>query len=167
MDRTVLCPICHRSLDPNLLAIQPKLEDHIAGILREDNHDWKQDDGVCLECVNDAVEKAIDARSLTSLQAELLTPFPVYSREEQKLLTTPVRVHANPNFAGRGVTVAFLDSGFYPHPDLVKRKYCILCYVDTTGRVPIEKHNFRHPVVTSWHVLMTSAICAGNGFMSD
>jgi serine protease AprX len=167
MDRTVLCPICHSSLDPNLLAIQPKLEDHIAGILRDDNHDWKQDDGVCLECVNEAVEKAIDSRSLTSLQAELLTPFPVYSRDEKKLLTTPVRVHANPNFAGRGVTVAFLDSGFYPHPDLIKPKDRILCYVDATARVPIEKQNFKQPVVTSWHGLMTSAICAGNGFMSD
>ncbi|HEY9527074.1 MAG TPA: S8 family serine peptidase, partial [Anaerolineales bacterium] len=167
MDRTVLCPICHRSLDPNLLAIQPKLEDHIAGILREDNHDWQQDDGVCLECVNDAVEKAIDSRSLTSLQAELLTPFPVYSRKEEKLLTTPVRVHANPNFAGRGVTVAFLDSGFYPHPDLVKPRDRILCYVDATARVAIEKQNFKQPAVTSWHGLMTSAICAGNGFMSD
>ena len=90
MDRTVLC---HGSLDPNLLAIQPKLEDHIAGILREDNHDWKQDDGVCPECVHDAVERAIGTRSVTSLQAELLTPFPVYSREEKRLLPTPIRLH--------------------------------------------------------------------------
>ena len=164
---TVFCPLCQSPLDPSFLVILPKLEDHIAGILRENNPDWTDEDGVCLECVNDAVEKAIDSRSLTSLQAELLTPFPVYSREEKKLLTAPVRVHANPNFSGRGITVAFLDSGFYPHPDLVKPKDRILCYVDATGRVPIEKQNFKQPVVTSWHGLMTSAICAGNGFMSD
>jgi serine protease AprX len=71
------------------------------------------------------------------------------------------------NFAGRGVTVAFLDSGFYPHPDLVKPRDRILCYVDATARVAIEKQNFKQPAVTSWHGLMTSAICAGNGFMSD
>ncbi|MEO5886757.1 MAG: S8 family serine peptidase, partial [Anaerolineales bacterium] len=108
----------------------------------------------------------MEARSLTSLQAELLTPFPVYSRNEKQLLTTPVRVHANLNFAGRGVTVAFIDSGFYPHPDLIRPKNRILCYVDATGRVPVEKQSFKQPIVTSWHGLMTSAICAGNGFMS-
>jgi serine protease AprX len=164
---TGFCPLCQSPLDPSILAILPKLEDRIARILHENNPDWTDEDSVCLECVNDAVEKAIDSRSLTSLQAELLTPFPVYSREEKKLLTTPVRVHANPNFAGRGVTVAFLDSGFYPHPDLVRPKNRILCYVDATGRVPVEKQNFKKPIVTSWHGLMTSAICAGNGFMSN
>jgi len=167
MDRIMLCPFCHSSLDPDLLAIQPKLEDHIARILRENNHDWKQEDGACPECVHDAVKRAIEARSLTSLQAELLTPFPVYSRDEKRLLPTPVRVHANLNFAGRGVTVAFLDSGFYPHPDLIRPKNRILCYVDATGRVPVEKQNFKKPIVTSWHGLMTSAICSGNGFMSN
>ena len=166
MQRSTLCPLCHRPLDPVLVAIQPQLEDHIARILRENNHDWKPDDGICPECVHNAVEKAIEARSPTSLQAEQLTPFPVYSRDEKRLMPTPLRVYANPNFTGRGVTIAFLDSGFYPHPDLIRPKNCILCYVDTIGRVPIEKQNFKKPIVTSWHGLMTSTICAGNGFMS-
>ena len=166
MNRTDICPLCRRPIDPVIFNIQPKPEDHIARILSETNHRWKPEDGACLDCIHEAVEKAIEARSPTSLQAEQLTPFPVYSRDEKRLLLTPVRVHANPNFTGRGVTVAFLDSGFYPHPDLVKPKSRILCYVDTTGRVPIEKRNFKKPVVTSWHGLMTSAICAGNGFMS-
>ena len=161
------CPLCHRSLDPDLLAIQPKLEDHIARILRETNPGWKPEDGVCPECVQEAVEKAIEARSPTSLQAELLTPFPVYSRDEKQLLSTPPRVYANSIFSGRGITIAFLDSGFYPHPDLVRPKNRILCYVDATGRAPVEKQNFKKPMVTSWHGLMTSAICAGNGFMSN
>lgn len=165
MDHT--CPLCHRPLDPDLFARRPKLEEHIARILHENNPGWKCEDGVCPECVHGAIEKTIEGRSLTSLQAELLTPFPVYSRDEKRLLTTPVRVDANPNFSGRGITIAFLDSGFYPHPDLVRPKNRILCYVDATGRVPIEKQNFKQPLVTSWHGLMTSAICAGNGFMSD
>jgi serine protease AprX len=163
----MLCPLCHRPLDPDLIPVQPKIEDHIARILREDHPGWKPQDGACPECVQKAVEKAIAARSVTSLQEELLTPFPVYSREEQQLLTTPVRVHANPNFAGRGITVAFLDSGFYPHPDLVRPRNRILAYVDATGRIPVEKGNFKQPIVTSWHGLMTSSICAGNGFMSQ
>ena len=167
MDRTALCSICHKPLDPTLLAIGPKIEDYIVRILREAHPGWKPKDGACPECVYEAVEKAIAARSVTSLQAELLTPFPVYSRDEQKLLTTPVRVHANANFTGRGVTIAFLDSGFYPHPDLVRPKNRLLRYVDATGRVPLEKRNFKKPMITSWHGLMTSAICAGNGFLSN
>src|ERR1043165_5283849 len=99
MDRISLCPICDQPLDKNLLAIQPKIEGHIARILNEDHPGWKSQDGACPECVHEAVERAIEARSVTSLQAELLTPFPVYSRDEQKLLTTPVRVNANANFS--------------------------------------------------------------------
>ncbi|HMD82322.1 MAG TPA: S8 family serine peptidase, partial [Anaerolineales bacterium] len=166
MNRTDTCPLCRRPIDPALFATQPKLEDHIARILSENNHSWKPKDGACLECIHGAVEKAIEARSPTSLQAEQLTPFPVYSRDEKRLLPTPVRVQANPNFTGRGITVAFLDSGFYPHPDLVRPKNRILCYVDATARLPVEKQHFKKPVVTSRHGLMTSAICAGNGFMS-
>jgi len=167
MEHIVYCSLCRRPLDPDLLAIQPKIEDHIVRILRENNPEWKTDESLCPECVHEAVEKAIEARSLTSLQAELLTPFPVYSRDEKQLLTTPVRVHANPNLTGRGVTLAFIDSGFYPHPDLIRPTNRILCYVDATGRVPVEKQHFKQPMVTSWHGLMTSAICAGNGFMSN
>ena len=167
MDSPPLCPICQRPLDPILLAIQPRLEAHIERILRANHPDWHPQEGVCPECIHEAVEKAIESRSLTSLQAELLTPFPVYSQDEKRLLPTPVRVHANPNFSGRGVTVAFLDSGFYPHPDLVRPKDRILCYVDATARIPVEKEHFKQPMVTSWHGLMTSAIGAGNGFMSD
>ena len=86
MTSTVLCPLCHRPLDPDLLAIQPKIEDHIARILSENNPGWKPEDGACPDCVHEAVEKAIEARSLTSLRAELLTPFPVYSREEKNIV---------------------------------------------------------------------------------
>ncbi len=161
------CPFCRRPLDPALIEIQPKLEDHIARILRESNPGWKRDDGICPDCVHGAVEKAIESRSPTSLQVELLTPFPVYSRDEKRLLPTPLRVHANPNFTGRGVVVAFLDSGFYPHPDLVRPKNRILCYVDAIGHTPVEKPSFKKSNVTSWHGLMTSCVGFGNGFMSN
>ena len=166
MSRPLTCPLCSRPLDPDLVDIQPKIEEHIARILQEANPDWKPEDGACPECVHEAVLKAIEARSPTSLHTELLVPFPVYSRDEKKLLPTPVRVHANPNFTGRGVNVAFLDSGFYPHPDLVRPKNRILCYVDATQQTPVVKQNFKKPSVTSWHGLMTSTIFAGNGFMS-
>jgi serine protease AprX len=163
----MVCPLCGRPLDAALLQIQPKVENHIVCILQEHNPGWMPVDGVCPECVHGAVVKAIAARSPTSLQDELHTPVPVYSKCEAQLIPTPARVHANPNFNGHGTTVGFLDSGFYPHPDLVLPNNRVVAYVDATGRVPAEKQGFKKPLVTSWHGLMTSTICAGNGFMSD
>ena len=36
------------------------------------------------------------------------------------VLTTARRLDAHPDYAGHGVTIAFLDSGFQRHPDLVE-----------------------------------------------
>ena len=34
------------------------------------------------------------------------------------VIPTADRLKVDPRFTGRGVTIAFLDSGFYQHPDL-------------------------------------------------
>lgn len=83
------------------------------------------------------------------------------------VLPTPLRMNAPPQYTGRGVTMAFLDSGFYPHPDLTQPQDRILCYVDATLKQPIEKKNFRRPNLSSWHGLMTAGVGAGNGYASD
>ena len=44
-----------------------------------------------------------------------------------------VRMGASPDFSGRGIVVAFLDSGFFAHPDLTQPEDRILAYVDLTG----------------------------------
>ncbi|MGH9881674.1 MAG: hypothetical protein ACRD6N_09590, partial [Pyrinomonadaceae bacterium] len=44
------------------------------------------------------------------------------------VLPTPLRMNADERFTGRGVTMAFLDSGFYKHPDLVEPKNRIVAY---------------------------------------
>jgi serine protease AprX len=75
------------------------------------------------------------------------------------------RLGADERFAGRGVTIAFLDSGFYAHPDLTTPRSRILAYHDMLaqrgGRTMPE------PDVSSWHGMMTSVVCAGNGALSD
>lgn len=79
------------------------------------------------------------------------------------VLPTPMRVGADERFAGRGVTIAFLDSGFYPHPDLIRPENRILCYTSTTPREEFED-SFRTPDPASWHGTMTSVVAAGNGY---
>ena len=40
------------------------------------------------------------------------------------------RLNVDPRFTGRGVTIAFLDSGFYRHPDLVEPNNRIVAFHD-------------------------------------
>src|SRR5690349_24997465 len=49
------------------------------------------------------------------------------------VIPTSVRLNADPEYTGKGVTIAFLDSGFYPHPDLVTPVNRVLAYEDLAG----------------------------------
>jgi serine protease AprX len=74
-----------------------------------------------------------------------------------------VRLNAHPAYSGRGVTVAFLDSGFYPHPDLSDR---IVAYCDVAGERP--QLRAEDSVETwQWHGTQTSVVAAGNGYLCD
>ena len=79
------------------------------------------------------------------------------------VIPTPVRLNANPEYTGKGVTVAFLDSGFYPHPDLLNR---VIAYEDLTR----ERRDLfsTEPVEPwQWHGTQTSVAAAGNGQLSN
>src|SRR5436309_11557965 len=78
------------------------------------------------------------------------------------VLSTPLRMDADERFTGRGVTIAFLDSGFYAHPDLTKPYDRIVAYhsiFSTDGDLTSLDTND----VASWHGMMTSVVAAGNG----
>jgi serine protease AprX len=76
-----------------------------------------------------------------------------------------LRVGANEKLTGRGVTIAFLDAGFYPHPDLVQPRNRIKHYVNISNpdAPPDEYHKADD---SSWHGMMTSVVAAGNGHLS-
>jgi len=63
------------------------------------------------------------------------------------------------------VTLAFLDSGFFPHPDLVTPVNRVVAYEDLTG----ERSLFSTEPVESWqwHGTQTSVVAAGNGRLSN
>jgi serine protease AprX len=71
------------------------------------------------------------------------------------------RLDADPSFTGRGVTIAFLDSGFYPHPDLVEPSNRIAAYEDVTGEYPTLSDGVSES--WQWHGTQTSVAAAGNG----
>lgn len=163
---SAFCPLCGRRADAILLEQSRTLAPHIVNHLRARNPQWNESRGACPRCVLDAVNATRRHHHADSIHDETLSPFPVYSRDEPDLLTTPYRVHAYPQFTGRGVVMAFLDSGFYPHPDLINPYNRILAHIDATLQEPIERPNFRRPALTSWHGLMTSSVAAGNGYLS-
>jgi serine protease AprX len=76
------------------------------------------------------------------------------------MLSLHQRMGASKQYVGRGVVMAFIDSGFYPHPDLAGR---ILTHVDATTQKVIEGPHFFYPRDYSWHGQMTSVIAAGDG----
>lgn len=91
---------------------------------------------------------------------------PVPSRRVvDAILPTAVRLGARDDLRGRGVTIAFLDSGFFAHPDLAFPEDRIAAYRDVTDpaatREALEK-----PDVSSWHGMMTSVVACGNGHLS-
>jgi serine protease AprX len=73
-------------------------------------------------------------------------------------------MHASGQFTGRGVVIAFVDSGFYPHPDIASR---VLCHADATNLIVAEGTRFGRPAWYSWHGQMTSVIAAGDGRLSS
>jgi serine protease AprX len=86
--------------------------------------------------------------------------------EIEPALPVPARMDADERYKGRGVTIAFLDSGFYAHKDLTEPVNRIVAYHNIFAAADdlaaLEKHD-----VLSWHGMMTSVVAAGNGFLSD
>jgi serine protease AprX len=79
------------------------------------------------------------------------------------VVPTPQRLRAEDRYTGRGVTIAFLDSGFSRHPDLTEPVDRIVAMEDrspassgTGGAEPWR-----------WHGTQTSVVAAGNGWLSS
>ncbi len=80
------------------------------------------------------------------------------------VLPTPLRTGASAGYTGRGIVIAFIDSGFYPHPDLGNR---VLAHVDATTSRIVEGRRYGRPMWYSWHGQMTSVVACGDGSISD
>src|SRR5215831_11875949 len=82
------------------------------------------------------------------------------------VIPTSVRLNADPHYTGKGVTVAFLDSGLYPHPDLIEPTSRIIVYKDLAGDgTPLAANDSIES--WQWHGTQTSIAAAGNGHLSE
>ncbi len=146
------CPICQRS-DAELLH---DFDETFASFIHANVPQWQAEEGACTHCL--AFFRSAQTR-LTK------TSHQIFSDGEYRILPTPLRMGANEKLTGRGVTIAFLDSGFYPHPDLTEPRNRIKHYVNVAdpNAAPDEYHK---PDSSSWHGMMTSVVAAGNGHLS-
>ncbi|MEZ4666964.1 MAG: S8 family serine peptidase [Anaerolineae bacterium] len=90
--------------------------------------------------------------------------YPRFEPGPAALLPTPIRVGALPEYYGDGVVIAFIDAGFYPHPDIKSR---IILHADASTSHIIEEDVAFSGNEFSWHGLMTSVIACGNGSQSN
>ncbi len=82
------------------------------------------------------------------------------------VIPTALRLQADTERTGRGVTMAMIDSGFYPHPDLTEPTNRVVATADVTQRdAPYELNGKPHD--WDWHGTQTSVVAAGNGRLSD
>lgn len=81
------------------------------------------------------------------------------------VIPTSVRLNADPQYTGKGVTVAFLDSGFYPHPDLEPMNR-VIAYHDLAGERTLLSAS-ESVESWQWHGTQTSVAAAGCGRLSE
>ena len=137
---------------------------------------WNSKDDACPACVQENLLRTLLAKGDAALHEAIQTAWPLDAEAAFGVLPTRLRLHADPRFSGQGVTLALVDSGFYPHPDLVRPQNRIRAWADAT-RDPVSVIRFE-PEETpkwpdwdgardwQWHGTMTSTVAAGNGFLS-
>lgn len=86
-------------------------------------------------------------------------------KEEEPIKSLQERLEAHPDYTGANVVMGFVDSGFFPHPDLTRPNNRIALYVDVTQEQPVVG-DFLVPDVHAWHGTMTACCAAGNGYLS-
>ena len=149
------CPFCRADLGPGGAPRAGHLDPEVLLLVLANNPWWRPEAGLCAQC----------AAGFATAFAEAQAHHPGFARGGVPILPTPVRLGAPEERTGRGVTMAFLDSGFYAHPDLVKPRDRNLRYVDVNDP-RAQRADLEQPDESSWHGMMTSVVACGNGWLS-
>jgi serine protease AprX len=149
------CPFCRADLGSSGSATAEPVDPELLLLVIANNPWWRPESGLCSNC----------ADSFAAARDEARAHHPGFARGGVPILPTPIRLGAPERYTGRGITIAFLDSGFYAHPDLVQPRDRIVRYVDIT-RGGARRSRLERPDESSWHGMMTSVVACGNGTLS-
>lgn len=86
----------------------------------------------------------------------------VHSPNRFAVIPTSEKLSANERFSGKGIRIAFLDSGFFPHPDIIDR---VAAFHDISGE-DRSLNSILEPKAHHWHGTQTVVSCAGDGSLS-
>lgn len=151
--RDLSCHLCGR-INEQRIALRD-LPTGIAALLKA-NADGSGDLAqVCANCLE----------LFSRAQAQIDSHHIVFEQTDH-VLPTPLRLNADERFTGRGVTIAFIDSGFFAHEDLTKPENRIVAYHSIFDPAHDLKA-LQTADVASWHGMMTSVVAAGNGHVSE
>jgi serine protease AprX len=147
------CYLCGR-LDEQRISLR-ELRPEIRALLKGNVAAAGELTEICVNCVElfSRAKAQIDSHHIVFEQTDHVLP-------------TPLRMNADERFTGRGVTIAFLDSGFYAHDDLTKPENRIVAY-HSIFESDDDRTSLETTDVASWHGMMTSVVAAGNGYLSD
>ncbi len=149
-----VCPVCSRDARDEFVPMVALPED-LRNLIHANAPDTHTFEAVCARCV----------RLFERAKSQILRDAAM-KKDGSYVLSTPLRLDAVERFTGRNVTIAFLDSGFYPHDDLTKPANRILAYQNMTANDGEIASLFQNDV-SSWHGMMTSVVAAGNGILSN
>ncbi len=160
MPARVACGVCNRSIPPAKACLQAGEDVPVHELIVRNHPDLDFSATVCADCFAEYRE----------IREALWQFSPFFRHRDAAIIPTPLRLHSDPRFTGRGVTIAFLDSGFYPHPDLTTPRNRIKRYYNVLRPTATPEELWRELTtasVDSWHGMMTSVVAAGNGSLSE
>lgn len=79
------------------------------------------------------------------------------------VIPTSEKLGVDERYSGAGIRIAFLDSGFYPHPDFASR---VVVFHDISG-AERSLERVIEPAGHHWHGTQTVTSCVGDGRLSD
>jgi len=150
-----VCPICGRDSSEGRVPFTA-LSDNMQMMVAANAPAGALLTEVCVRCVT------LFERALVQLQED-----GAVFAQGGHVLSTPLRLDADERFTGRGICMAFLDSGFYAHPDLTTPANRILAYHSIVARRGDKEGLLETTDPSSWHGMMTSVVAAGNGSLSN
>ena len=152
------CPVCELHHPKLIHSFNQVYESDVIGNIKNDFPQWEVSQGICNRCYDEF--EAITYHKYRGLENDI---------DEFKLkfldfyiLPIGTRLNAEKSFTGKGVTICFIDSGFYMHPDIKSRIKKIMDITDESR----DENYFNTVHDNAWHGTMTSTICAGNGNLS-
>ncbi|MFN6963504.1 MAG: S8 family serine peptidase [Pyrinomonadaceae bacterium] len=149
------CPVCGREMQAADRIASSELEPELFGLIKANAPSVDRLQWICRRCVG-----------LFESAKEQIVAEAAVTKDGSHVLSTPLRLDADTRYTGKGVTIAFLDSGFYPHVDLTTPRNRILAYRSLLEPDGSLESLFK-PDVASWHGMMTSVVAAGNGHLSN